>query len=216
MDFKAVLFDFDYTLGDATDSIVAGFQYAMPALGWPAPDRETVRKTVGYMLYDSYTMLTGDTDPAHIQRFLDLFAEKSRDMQIATTVLFPGAAELLRALHAAGAKLGVVSSKRSTSLNPVLERLGVRPLFDLIIGGDTVAAPKPDPEGLLCALNELSLTPGQMLFCGDTILDAGAAQRAGTHFCAVLNGVTGPEAFAPYPCDHIAPDLWDLKVWLNV
>lgn len=216
MELKAVLFDFDYTLGDATDSIVAGFRYAMPALGWPAPEREDVRKTVGYMLADSYTMLTGDTDPARIQRFLDLFIQASRDLQIATTVLFPGAPELLQGLHDAGLKLGVVSSKRSTALNPVLERLEVGHLFDLIIGGDMVSAPKPDPEGLLCALEKLSLQPERLLFCGDTILDAGAAQRAGTHFCAVLNGVTGPEAFAPYPCDYIASDLWALKDWLGV
>lgn len=216
MDIQAVLFDFDYTLGDATDSIVAGFQYALTTLGWPAPDRESVRATIGYMLYDGYTMLTGDKDPEHIQRFLDLFAQRAKDMQIATTVLFPGAEALLQGLRATGYKLGVVSSKRSSSLEPVLERLAIRPLLDLVIGGDMVSAPKPDPEGLNRALELLNLPPQSMLFCGDTILDAGAAQRAGTHFCAVLNGVTPAEAFGPYPCDHIAPDLWDLKAWLGV
>ena len=215
MDIKAVLFDFDYTLGDATDSIVAGFQYALTALGWPKPDREAVRATIGYMLCDGYTMLTGDKDPEHIQRFLDLFAQRSRDMQIATTVLFPGAEALLQGLHNTGTKLGVVSSKRSAMLEPVLERLGIRPLLDLVIGGDMVSAPKPDPEGLNRALELLQLAPRDLLFCGDTVLDAGAAQRAGTRFCAVLNGVTPAEAFSSYPCDHISPDLWDLKAWLR-
>ena len=60
--FKAVCFDFDYTLADCTDSIVAGFQHGLTRLGWPSPDRETVRKTVGFMLEDSYSMLTGDLD----------------------------------------------------------------------------------------------------------------------------------------------------------
>ncbi len=215
MDLQAVLFDFDYTLGDATDSIVAGFQYAMTRLGWPAPDRETVRHTVGYMLADSYTMLTGDTDPEHIERFLALFAEHSLELQIATTVLFPGAAELLHDLHGRGFQLGIVSSKRSTSLNPVLERLQVRTLLDVLLGGDMVTAPKPDPEGLLRAMALLDCPPEKLLFCGDTILDAGAAQGAGCHFCAVLNGTTGAEAFASYPCDFIAPDLWALKDWLQ-
>ena len=216
MRYKAVLFDFDYTLGDATDSIVAGFQAGMEGLGWPAPDRETVRHTVGYMLSDSYTMLTGDRDPAHIQRFLDLFAARSREMQIATTVLFPGALELLEGLRAAGAKLGVVSSKRAGTLTPVLERLEVTPLLDVLIGGDMVSAPKPDPEGLNRALGQLGLVPEELLFCGDTVLDAGAAQNAGTCFCAVLNGVTPAQAFEAYPCDYVAPDLWALKAWLGV
>lgn len=216
MNWNAVLFDFDYTLGDATDSIVLGFTHGLAALGYPAPGREEVRATVGYMLSDSYTMLTGDRDPEHIARFLDIFVEKSRDMQIATTVLFPGAEELLRGLHSAGVKLGIVSSKRSTSLHPVLNRLGVEDLLDLIIGGDMVEKPKPHPEGLLCAMNHLGLPAEQVLFCGDTILDAGAAQSAGTHFCAVLNGTTQAEAFEGYPCEHIAANLWDLKGWLGV
>ena len=53
--YRAVCFDFDYTLGDSTDSIVAGFQYAFPILGFPSPDRETVRGTIGYLLEDAYT-----------------------------------------------------------------------------------------------------------------------------------------------------------------
>ena len=69
MMFKAVCFDFDYTLGDSTDSIVAGFVHGLTSLGWPAPDREAVRGTIGYMLEDAYTMLTGDRDPARQARF---------------------------------------------------------------------------------------------------------------------------------------------------
>ena len=45
--YPAVCFDFDYTLADTTDSIVAGFQHGLTKLGWPAPDREAVRATVG-------------------------------------------------------------------------------------------------------------------------------------------------------------------------
>ena len=44
--FKAVCFDFDYTLGDSTDSIVAGFRHGLTGLGWPAPERETVRSAI--------------------------------------------------------------------------------------------------------------------------------------------------------------------------
>ena len=53
------------------------------------------------------------------------------------------------------------------------------------------------------------------LYCGDTILDAQAAQGAGVDFAAVLNGTTRAPAFAPYPCVHIAPDLTELARWLE-
>lgn len=38
MVYPAVLFDFDYTLGDATDAIVAGFAAGFAALGLPEPE----------------------------------------------------------------------------------------------------------------------------------------------------------------------------------
>ena len=48
--FQAVCFDFDYTLGDATEAIVAGFTHAFTCMGRPVPGREEVRGTVGMML----------------------------------------------------------------------------------------------------------------------------------------------------------------------
>ena len=57
---------------------------------------------------------------------------------------------------------------------------------------------------------------GQVLYCGDTVIDAEAAQRAGVRFCPVLNGVTPAEAFAPYPWEHVASDLIELRRWLGI
>ena len=163
--FQAVCFDFDYTLGDCTDSIVAGFVHGLTGLGWPAPDRETVRGTVGYLLEDSYTMITGDCDPDRRARFRALFSEIAVERQRKETVLYR---------H------------------------------------------KPDPEGLLYALDRLGVRPEDALFCGDTVLDAGAAKNAGTHFAAVLQGTTPREAFDSFPTDYIAPKLADLARWLEI
>ncbi len=46
MKYKGVFFDFDYTLGDATDAIMAGFTHGFVTLGRTAPEREAVRQTV--------------------------------------------------------------------------------------------------------------------------------------------------------------------------
>ncbi len=215
MDFKAVFFDFDYTLGDATEAIVAGFQYAFARMGLEPPGRDAVRHTVGHPLEDSYTLLTGDGDPARQERFRALYVEKAAPLQITRTLLFPGAVELLEALSARGVPAGVVSTKHTSTLRDVLEARGVLHLLSSVTGGDQVSRPKPDPEGLLAAVSARGVTPDQVLYCGDTVIDAQTAQRAGTHFCAVLNGTTGAEAFAPFPYDHIAPNLPDLKRWLE-
>lgn len=71
--YQAIFFDFDYTLGDATPSILAGFAYGLDQLGWPAPDADEIRRTVGYPLEESYTKLTGDRDPIHPRAVPRLF-----------------------------------------------------------------------------------------------------------------------------------------------
>ena len=96
--FKAVCFDFDYTLADCTYSIVAGFQHGLTGLGWPAPDREAVRRTIGFLLEDAYSMLTGDLDPERQARFRALFSEVAVERQRQETVLLPVGEELLRGL----------------------------------------------------------------------------------------------------------------------
>lgn len=214
--FKAVCFDFDYTLGDSTDSIVAGFTHGLTGLGWPVPERETVRGTIGYLLEDAYTMLTGDADPVRRAQFRLLFSEAAVERQRKETTLFPGASELLRGLKARGVKTAVVSTKRADTIQIVMENHGLGDILELVIGSADVKRHKPDPEGLLSAMDRLEVSPEETLFCGDTVLDAGAAQNAGTRFTAVLNGTTPESAFAPFPCDHISPDLWDLAKWLGL
>ena len=214
--FKAVCFDFDYTLGDCTDSIVAGFRHGLTGLGWPAPDREAVRRTVGFLLEDAYSMLTGDLDPENQARFRALFSEVAVERQRQETTLLPGAAELLRGLKDRGVKTAIVSTKRGDTIRFVLERLELDDTVDIVIGSADVTRHKPDPEGLLFALDRLGVEPGEALFCGDTVLDAGAAKNAGTRFAAVLGGTTQADAFARFCPDHISSDLWDLARWLEI
>ena len=214
--FKAVCFDFDYTLADCTDSIVAGFQHGLTGLGWPAPDREAVRRTIGFLLEDAYSMLTGDLDPERQARFRALFSEVAVERQRQETVLLPGGEELLRGLKERGVRIAIVSTKRGDTIEMILDRLGIADTVDLVVGSADVVRHKPDPEGLLSALGQLGVEPGDALFCGDTVLDAGAAKNAGTHFAAVLGGTTQAEAFARFSPDHISPDLWDLVRWLGL
>ena len=218
MDFKAVYFDFDYTLGDATEAIVAGFQYSFERMGLPQPEREAVRRTVGMTLEDSYTAVTGDETPEHRKQFLVYYREKAAPLQVEVTRLFPGAAELLGALHAAGIPAGVVSTKHTGTLRAVLERQGILQDLASVIGGDQVERPKPDPQGLLMAIAAQRLNPAEILYCGDTLIDARTAQRAGCSFCAVLNGTTTRQEFADsgLPLAYVAEDLWSLKAWLGL
>ena len=45
-------------------------------------------------------------------------------------------------------------------------------VIDVIIGGDDVKNEKPDPEGLLTAIQKLNVSKNQALYVGDSIVDA--------------------------------------------
>ncbi len=214
MRYQGIFFDYDYTLGDATEAIVAGFLYGLHTLGYPIPTRAEIRDTVGLVLKDGFTHITGVTDETRRQEFATLYRSICTPAQIATAKLCDGARELLEWLHHKKIALAVVSSKPAPILTGILERQGILPLFDRIIGPDMVEKPKPDPAGILLAAREADLALDRVLYCGDTTIDAQAGRNAGVDFCAVLNGVTQADAFAAYPHVHISPDLTDLKTWL--
>lgn len=224
MDYQGVFFDFDYTLGDSTPAIAEGYRRGFTALGLEPPTVEQVRATVGMRLEDGFTFLTGDKSPERRGEFHRLFANsvgvnaqgEDRKLMIEGTVLLPGAVELLSALKRAGTRTAIVSTKPGNTLREILAHQGCLGLLELILGGDEVSRAKPDPEGLALALDRLGLAAGQVLFCGDTVIDAATARAGGCDFCAVLNGTTPREAFADYPHVHIADDLAGLRRWLEV
>lgn len=215
MKYQAVLFDFDYTLGDSTEPIVASFTAALTAMGFPAPEREAVRLTVGHTLEDGYTMITGDKDGERRKEFFRRFKAHAAGIMVQTTDLCPGAAELLEWLSGNGIPAGIVSTKGGDVLDGIFRRLGLRDRLALIVGGQDVTRNKPDPEGLDLAVERLGMDKARVLFCGDTVIDAEAARRAGVDFCAVLNGTTPAPAFDEYPHVHISPDLTELQGWLK-
>ena len=124
MNYQAVLFDFDYTLGDSTVPIVMGYQRSMEQMGWPAPTAEQVKPTIGFTLMDGYTMLTGDKDAQRRQEFYRRFQEnvgekaleRGERAMVERTRLFPGTAELLTALGEAGVHTGIVSTKLGSTI----------------------------------------------------------------------------------------------------
>lgn len=94
-----------------------------------------------------------------------------------------GSMEVLENLARRGLLLSLYTSDRAANAHTVLERLGLRRFFSVIVGGDSVTRPKPDPEGFLLACAKVGAAPGESAYVGDTISDlamavAGGAARA--------------------------------------
>jgi pyrophosphatase PpaX len=99
-----------------------------------------------------------------------------------------GISGLLERLADAGARIGVVSSKKTDYIDLGLNRLGLRPWIDVIVGADDTQRHKPDPEPLLYAAGRLGAKPSRCVYVGDAVTDVVAGRAAGMATIAVTWG----------------------------
>lgn len=207
MRYPIFLFDFDYTLADATEGIVASANHALQRLGFEPASREAIRRTVGLSLKSTCAVLTGSADAELAERFIAGFREKANEVMTANTILFPDTVSVLRQLKKEGAKIGIVTSKYHYRIVEGLEKFRVTELVDCIVGVEDVTRPKPDPEGVFRAAKQLGGTKEHVLYIGDSLVDAETAANAGVKFLAVTTGTTTAEEFAAFPCIAVVENL---------
>jgi beta-phosphoglucomutase len=97
----------------------------------------------------------------------------------------PGVVELLQHAKAHDIKLGVGSSSKNA--NAILELLQIKDLFDAIIDGNGVSAPKPNPEVFLNAARAMGLTAAECIVFEDAESGIMAAIAGGFKVIATGN-----------------------------
>lgn len=210
MNFKAVLFDFDYTLADSSKGIVTCFRHILVRHGYTGVDDAAIKRTIGNTLENSFSILTGVTDAEQLAVWRKEYEQDANIHMTVNTVLYPDAATVLRRLKEQGIRLGIISTKYRYRIMESVDRYLSPDLFDVIVGGEDVVRHKPDAEGLLKALEKLNIHPSQALYVGDSVIDAGAARNAGTAFAGVTTGTTTQAELAAFPHLTIINELSEL------
>jgi len=120
----------------------------------------------------------------------------------------PGAVDLLVTLKRAGCKLAIATTDRSARAALVMEYLGLKDEFDVIIGAEAVKKAKPDPEMVLAILKQLSVSREHAVIVGDALTDILMGANAGLKASiAVLTGFATYEeccSITPYIAESIA------------
>ncbi len=205
--YHTYLFDFDYTLADSSKGIVLCFQNVLHNNGYTDVDNHTIKRTIGKTLEDSFSILTGVTDAETLARYRKEYVKEADTHMTVNTVLFPETKEVLMALKAEGAQVGIISTKYRYRIMELMAKELPADFLDIIVGGEDVRTPKPSPEGLLFALEHLKADATDTLYIGDSTVDAETAQAAGVDFAGVLHGMTTKEELAAYSHVKIAKDL---------
>ena len=127
--------------------------------------------------------------------------------------LFPESRALLERAAARGRRLALLTGKDRARTMQLLEHFQLDQLFDLVVASDELSRPKPDPEGMLRALEQLSCPPEAAVMIGDAVSDILCAQRAGVPAIAVTWGIKPERVQQPQLCrpDYIVHSWQDLE-----
>ena len=186
--FDIVGFDLDGTLLDTSGDLGAAVNHALGLAGRAAVPHSAVSGLIGggarIMLARALDLTGGADGVDQDALFGELLAYYDANIAV-HTALYPGAAEMLNALAAAGVKLAVVTNKREPMARKLFGELGLSGRFTSIIGAGRFAL-KPDPQALHAMV--AACGGGRAAFVGDTTFDIGAARAAGLPCVAVSFG----------------------------
>jgi len=212
---KAVIFDFDFTLGDSAKGIALSINYALEKLEYPAKEMADIKKTIGLSLKETYAVLTSKDNEEEAGQFARLFKEKADQVMVENTELYAGVKEVLSTLKEAGYKTAIVTTKFHYRIEQILNKFEATELIDLIVGAEDVKIEKPNPEGLCWAINHLDVPKEEVLYVGDSLVDAKTAANAGVDFAAVLTGTTTEQEFKEYAHVHIGGGIADVYDYID-
>lgn len=188
MPMAIVVFDLDGTLIDSAPDIRAAANRMLAEQGMAGLDLATIIGFIGNglpKLVERVMMRVG----LDMARHADLTAITLAHYNAAATDLtqpYPGVVATLEALQQAGHVLALCTNKPEEPARIILRDLGIERFFDGVVGGDTLAVKKPDPEPLLHVIRALG--DGPAIYVGDSEVDAETAQRAGVRFALFTEG----------------------------
>ena len=186
----AVLWDLDGTLVDTE-----------PA--WREEEAVLVASHGGTWTLEDGLALVGTALPAYAralqdagvnlspEEIIDWISSRIIARQSAAALWRPGARELVAALHAAGVPQALVTSSYRNLTEPVVR--DAAGALSVVVPGDEVRHPKPDPEPYLMAASQLGVAPAACVVVEDSRVGVAAALAAGAHVLAVESEVELPD-----------------------
>ena len=201
MVLSTFLFDLDGTLIDSVELILRSYRHTLRTHRGTVPPDEQWLRGLGTPIRVQLRQWT--EDPAEIEEMAATYSEYNLEHHDALVRPYDGIVSAVRDLKKEGKRLGLVTSKVRSGAIRGLRAAGLEPAFDVIVGADDVRQPKPHPEPVLAALDQLGVQPDEAVFIGDSRHDLESGRAAGVKTAAALWG--------PFDRAHLAdlePDYW--------
>ncbi len=212
----AVLFDFDGVIVNSEPLHLRGFQRCWPARASTLSDEQYFAELIGFddrsALAHIYRLHGRPLDAATARR---LEADKAAAIQSMIDrgdfAALPGVDDLVRGL-APHYPLAICSGALRPEIERMLDGIGLRPFFPVIVAAEDVAVGKPDPSGYLLTARLLAehagvpLTPADCLVVEDAPTVIRSVRSAGFRAIGVATSYPiGALSDADYAVARLTP-----------
>lgn len=186
---RLVIYDLDGTLIDSTEAIVETFNRVVEEQGEPTCSRGTIKEMIGLPLTEMFRRVLPPKKSGCVKACWDRFIEIYADLGLRKTRILPGVSETLAHFKETGYLQSIATTKRSDVATRLLHKLDLLQYFDLVLGINDVASPKPAPDIINLTLKRLGVEPREAVFVEDTTIGLEAGVRARVHTVGVTTGI---------------------------
>jgi phosphoglycolate phosphatase len=187
---RLIAFDLDGTLIDSSRDLAESVNELLTDLGAPALPHDDITRMIGegakVLVRRALAAAGMPEDAEAIGRFLDIYDRRLLNH----TRPYAGITDVVRAARQ-HARVAVLTNKPLEPSEKVLAGLGMRELFDDVIGSGGPYPRKPDPAALFALMERAGATPERTLMVGDSRIDYETAKAAGVRCCLVSYGFSG-------------------------
>jgi phosphoglycolate phosphatase len=200
---RLIAFDLDGTLIDSRRDLADSANQLLGELGAAPLAVDAIGRMVGegarVLVQRALAAVGLEETPGALPRFLEIYDTRLLNH----TGLYEGVADAVR-LAKQRARVAVLTNKPERPSERILDALGIRDLFEDVIGGDSAFGRKPDPAGLFELMKRAGATASTTLMVGDSAIDHETALRAAVPCCLTAYGY----GYLTFPAERLTGREW--------
>jgi len=209
--YKLLVFDWDGTLIDSIERIVASLQYASREVCGIHLGEDKARSVIGLGLHEAIERLHPELDAVKVESLADAYRQNFLVDSKVPELLFDGVEDMLKQLIADKYTLAIATGKSRIGLDRAIQRHKLGHYFATTrCAGENRS--KPHPEMLNSILHQLDTRANDAVMIGDSEHDMLMAGNAGVDAIGVTHGVEDAESlmtFNPLTCLDDITDLYE-------
>ncbi len=204
----AIIFDMDGVLVDSNPFHLRKWRDLFQAHGIPFDEEELPKIVLGPPNDVTFPRFMGENLSREQMAELSEELEENFRREIGPHArAFPGVRRFIEECHAQGISMAVASAAMGKNVRFLISALGLGDYFRVLMTGDDISHPKPDPEIYLKTAEKLGVNPAACAVFEDSFVGVEAAKRAGMKCVAIASSFCTEDLRRETHADLIVPSF---------